>query len=85
MEFNRKGVQDAIKANVDVPGWLRSSFLNDRKIDEMCERIQPELEQVFQEQLTANQEAFDKLIAKVEQGLETALSTKVQEAIILIQ
>ncbi|BAY97294.1 hypothetical protein NIES37_12320 [Tolypothrix tenuis PCC 7101] len=85
MELNRKGVQDAIKANVDVPGWLRSSFLNDRKIDEMCERIQPELEQVFQEQLTANQEAFDKLIAKVEQGLETALSTKVQEAIILIQ
>ncbi|MDZ7956378.1 MAG: Hsp70 family protein [Aulosira sp. DedQUE10] len=85
MELNRKGVQDAIKTNVDVPSWLRSSFLNDRKIDDMCERIKPDLEQVFQEQLTANQEAFDKLIAKVEQGLQTALSTKVQEAIILIQ
>ncbi|MDZ8052936.1 MAG: Hsp70 family protein [Aulosira sp. ZfuVER01] len=85
MELNRKGVQEAIKTNIDVPGWLRSSFLSEKKIDDMCEKIKPELEKVLQEQLTANQEAFDELIAKVEQGLEKALSTKVQEAIILIQ
>ena len=51
----------------------------------MCEQIKPELEKVLQEQLTADQEAFDKLISKVEQGLQKTLSTKVQSCIILIQ
>ncbi|RCJ37316.1 hypothetical protein A6770_14370 [Nostoc minutum NIES-26] len=85
MELNRKNVQEVIKTNVDIPGWMRSSFLSDKKIDDMCEQIKPELEKVLQKQLIANQEAFDKLIAKVGQGLQKALSTKVQEAIILIQ
>ncbi|MGJ5629969.1 Hsp70 family protein [Nostoc sp. CALU 1950] len=85
MELNRKSVQEVIKTNVDVPSWIRSSFLNDKKIDDMCEQIKPELEKVFQEQLTANQEAFDKLIVKVEQGLQKTLATKVQSCIILIQ
>ncbi|MER3493454.1 MAG: hypothetical protein C4323_14660 [Mastigocladus sp. ERB_26_2] len=85
MELNRQGVKEAIKTNVDVPSWLRPSFLNDKKIDDICKQIKPELEKVLQEQLTANQEAFDQLIAKVEQGLQKALSAKVQEAIILIQ
>jgi len=85
MELNRKSVQDAIKTNVDVPSWMRSSFLSDKKIEDMCKQIKPELEKVLREQLTANQEAFDELIGKVEQGLQKALSTKVQEAIILIQ
>ncbi|MEH2438275.1 MAG: Hsp70 family protein [Nostoc sp.] len=85
MELNRKSVQEVIKTNVDVPSWVRSSFLSDKKIDEMCEQIKPELEKVLQEQLTADQEAFDKLISKVEQGLQKTLSTKVQSCIILIQ
>ncbi|MBW4564762.1 MAG: hypothetical protein KME32_27285 [Mojavia pulchra JT2-VF2] len=85
MELNRKSFQETIKTNMDLPSWIRSSFLNDGKIDDMCEQIKPELEKVLREQLTANQEAFDKLIGKVEQGLQKALSTKVQEAIILIQ
>ncbi|MCC5666712.1 Hsp70 family protein [Nostoc sp. CHAB 5784] len=85
MELNRKSVQEAIKTNVDVPSWVRSSFLSDRKIEDMCEQIKPELEKVLQEQLTADQEAFDKLISKVEQGLQKTLSTKVQSCIILIQ
>ncbi len=85
MELNRKSVQEVIKTNVDVPSWIRSSFLNDKKIEDMCEQIKPELEKVFQEQLTANQEAFDKLIVKVEQGLQKTLATKVQSCIILIQ
>ncbi|MBH8556113.1 Hsp70 family protein [Nostocaceae cyanobacterium CENA357] len=85
MELNRETVKEAIKTNVNVPGWIRSSFLNDRKIDDMCNQVKPELDKVIQEQLTANQDAFDKLITKVEQGLQKALSTKVQEAIILIQ
>ncbi|MBG1243242.1 Hsp70 family protein [Nostoc sp. NZL] len=85
MELNRKSVQEVIKTNVDVPSWVRSSFLSDRKIEEMCEQIKPELEKVLQEQLTADQEAFDKLISKVEQGLQKTLSTKVQSCIILIQ
>ncbi|MBD2357949.1 Hsp70 family protein [Tolypothrix sp. FACHB-123] len=85
MELNRKDVQEVIKTNVNVPGWLRSSFLSDQKIDDMCQQIKPDLEKVLREQLTANQEAFNELITKVEQGLEKALSSKVQEAIILIQ
>ncbi|MEH2023002.1 Hsp70 family protein [Nostoc sp.] len=85
MELNRKSVQEVIKTNVDVPSWIRSSFLSDKKIEDMCEQIKPELKIVLQEQLTANQEAFDKLIVKVEQGLQKSLSTKVQSCIILIQ
>ena len=85
MELNRKTVQEVIKTNVDVPGWIRSSFLGDRKIEDICEQIKPELQKVIQEQLTADQEAFDKLIGKVEQGLQKTLSTKVQSCIILIQ
>jgi molecular chaperone DnaK (HSP70) len=85
MELNRKTVKDAIKTNIDVPSWMRSSFLSDQKIEDVCEQIKPELEKVLREQLTANQEAFDQLIAKVGLGLQQALSTKVQEAIILIQ
>ena len=85
MELNRKTVKEAIKTNVDVPSWMRSSFLSDQKIEDVCEQIKPEVEKVLREQLTANQEAFDQLIAKVGLGLQQALSTKVQEAIILIQ
>ena len=85
MELNRKSVQEVIKTNVDVPSWIRSNFLSDKKIQDICEQIKPELEKVLQEQLIANQEAFDKLIVKVEQGLQTSLSTKVQSCIILIQ
>jgi molecular chaperone DnaK (HSP70) len=85
MELNRKGVQEVIKTNVDVPSWVRSSFLSDKKIEDMCEQIKPELEKVIQEQLTADREAFDKLIVKVEQGLQKSLSNKVQSCIILIQ
>ncbi|WP_448267604.1 Hsp70 family protein [Nostoc sp. DSM 114159] len=85
MELNRKGVQEVIKTNVDVPSWIRSNFLSDKKIEDICDQIKPELEKVLQEQLTANQEAFDKLIVKVEQGLQNSLSAKVQSCIILIQ
>ncbi|MEH1942279.1 MAG: Hsp70 family protein [Nostoc sp.] len=85
MELNRKSVQEVIKANVDVPSWVRSSFLSDKKIEDMCEQIKPELEKVLQEQLTADREAFDKLIDKVEQGLKKTLSNKVESCIILIQ
>ncbi|MEJ6480929.1 Hsp70 family protein [Nostoc punctiforme UO1] len=85
MELNRKSVQEVIKTNVDVPSWARSSFLSDKKIEDMCDQIKPELEKVLQEQLAADREAFDKLISKVEQGLQKTLSTKVQSCIILIQ
>ncbi len=85
MELNRKGVKDVIKTNLDIPGWMRSNVLNDSKIGEICHKVKPELEKVLAEQLTANQAAFEELIAKVEQGMQKALSTKVQEAVILIQ
>ena len=85
MELNRQGVKEAIKTNVDIPGWMRSNFLNEAKIDRMCEQSKPELEKVLREQLTENHEAFEVLIEKVGLALQKALSVKVQEAIILIQ
>lgn len=85
MELNRQSVQEAIKTNLDIPSWIRFSFLSDKKVNDMCSQLKPELEKVLQQQLAANQEAFDKLIGQIEQGLQKVLSTKVQEAIILIQ
>ena len=85
VELTRSKVQQAIKENVDIPSWTRSSFLNDSKIDDICERIKPELEEVLRKQLTQNRQAFDELIAKVGQELKKALNTKAEEAVILIQ
>lgn len=85
VELTRKGVKDTIRTKVDVPGWSRSSFLSDSKIESICEQMNPEIEKILREQLAENQEAFDELTAKVGQELQKALSTKVQEAIILIQ
>ena len=85
VEITRSKTQDAIKTKVDVPSWSRPLLLNDSKIDSICEQMNPELEQVFREQLTANQEAFDELIGKVGQELKNALNTKAEEAVILIQ
>lgn len=85
VELTRSKIQTAIKDKVDIPGWSRFSFLNDSKVEAICERIKPELKEVLRKQLTANQEAFDELIDKVEQELKKALDTKAQEAVILIQ
>lgn len=85
VELTRSKVQQAIKEKVDIPSWTRSSFLNDSKIDDICQRIKPELEEVLRKQLTENREAFDELIAKVGQELKKALNTKAEEAVILIQ
>ena len=85
VELTRSKIQTAIKDKVDIPGWSRFSFLNDSKVEAICERIKPELQEVLRKQLTANQEAFDELIEKVEQELKKALDTKAQEAVILIQ
>jgi len=85
VELTRSKVQQAIKEKVDIPSWTRSSFLNDSKIDDICERIKPELEEVLRKQLTENRQAFDELIEKVGQELKKALNTKAEEAVILIQ
>jgi molecular chaperone DnaK (HSP70) len=85
VELTRSKIQTAIKEKVDIPSWSRFSFLNDSKIDSICERINPEIVEVLRKQLTENKEAFDELIAKVEQQLKEALNTKAQEAVILIQ
>ncbi len=85
VEITRSRTQEAIKTNLDVPSWSRSLLLNDSKIDSTCEQTKPELEKVFREQLTENQNAFDELIGKVGKELRKALNTKAEEAVILIQ
>lgn len=69
----------------DISSWIRSTVLNDAKIEEICHNMNPFLEKVLRKQLTANQQAFDELIEKVGQWLKDALSAKVREATILIQ
>ncbi len=85
VEITRSKTQETIKTKVDVPSWSRPLLLNDSKIDSTCEQMHPELEKVFREQLTENQQAFDELIGKVGQELKNALNTKAEEAVILIQ
>jgi molecular chaperone DnaK (HSP70) len=85
VEITRSKVQQAIKEKVDIPSWTRSSFLNDSKINDISQRIKPELEEVLRKQLTENRQAFDELIEKVGQELKKALNTKAEEAVILIQ
>ncbi|MBE9128001.1 MULTISPECIES: Hsp70 family protein [unclassified Coleofasciculus] len=85
VEITRSKTQEAIKTKLDIPGWSRAFLLNDNKLDSTCEQMQPELEKVFREQLTENQEAFDELIEKVGQELKKALNAKAEEAVILIQ
>ena len=85
VELSKKSVQEAIKTQIDIPSWSRSSFLSDKKIDSICEQISPELQKVFKKQLVENRQTFDELIGKVGQELKKALNTKAEEAAILIQ
>ncbi|MCA1991285.1 MAG: Hsp70 family protein [Coleofasciculus sp. S288] len=85
VEITRSKTQETIKTKVDVPSWSRPLLLSDSKIDSICEQMNPELEKVFRQQLTENQQAFDELIGKVGQELKTALNAKAEEAVILIQ
>jgi molecular chaperone DnaK (HSP70) len=85
VEITRSKTQEAIKTQLDIPSWSRPILLNDSKIDSICQQMTPELEKVFRQQLTENQETFDELIRKVGQELQKALNTKAQEAVILIQ
>lgn len=85
VELNREKIEDAIKKNVDIPGWIRSISLGDRMIDNICQKMNPDLKSGLREKMTEKREAFDELIVKVGQELKKALNTKVEEAIILIQ
>lgn len=85
VEITRSRTQEAIKEKVDVPSWSRSLLLSDSKIDSICEEMTAQLEEVFEEQLTENQLAFDELIDQVGRELKKALNTKAEEAVILIQ
>ena len=82
--FNRDKIEDTIKKQVDIPGWIRFMALGDQAIANMCEKMQPELEQSLRQQMTQKREAFEALIGKVGKELKQALDSKAEEAIILI-
>jgi len=44
VRLNRESIEDAIKEQVDIPSWIRPISLGNRKIDSMCEKMNPELE-----------------------------------------
>ena len=85
VRLNREKIEDAIKTQVDIPGWIRFISLGDKAVESMCEKMQPELESSLTEQLTQKHEAFDELIDLVGQQLKLALHSKAEEAVILIQ
>jgi len=58
-ESNRRRDQ-----GTDIPSWIRP-ILGNRKIDSMCEKMNPELESGLKEQMTQKREAFEELIGKV--------------------
>lgn len=74
-----------IKEQVDIPGWIRFMALRDQAITNICEKMQPELEESLREQMTQEREAFEALIGKVGKELKQALDSKAEEAIILIR
>ncbi len=85
VRLNREKIVDAIKTQVDIPGWIRSISLTDKTIENICDQMRPELEKSLQEQMTQKRETFDELIGEVGLGLKKALDAKAEEAIILIQ
>lgn len=82
---NKGKIEDAIAKQVDVPGWIRSVWLGDKAIENLCEKMRPDLEKSLREQMIQKREAFDELSAKVGQELKLALESKAMEAIVLIQ
>jgi len=81
VRLNRESIEDAIKEQVDIPSWIRPISLGNRKIDSMCEKMNPELESGLKEQMTQKREAFEELIV----GQELRTCSPSEEAIILIQ
>jgi len=64
---------------------MRFLAVGDKKIEQMCGEMKPDLTNNLRQKMTQKQSAFDELIAKVVQQLKKALYAKAEEAIILIQ
>jgi len=82
---NRETISEALRKNLDIPGWVRSISLGDKTIEAICNRMNPELESSLREKMVEEREAFDELIEKIEAHVKKALYTKAEEVIILIQ
>jgi hypothetical protein len=85
VRLNRDKIEDAIKQQVNIPGWIRSISLGDKAIANLCDKMHSQLESSLREQMIQKRLAFDELTGKVEQEVKQALHAKAQEAIILIQ
>lgn len=85
MRLNREKIEDSIKTKVDIPSWIRFMALGDKTINNICEKMNPELESSLRENMTQKRDAFNELIGKVGQELKKVLHNKAEEAIILIQ
>ena len=85
VRLNKERLEEIIKTKLDIPGWIRFISLGDKKIDKMCQEMNPDLSKNLREKMMQKREAFDELIAKVGLQLKKALHAKAEEAIILIQ
>ncbi|HEY9298613.1 MAG TPA: hypothetical protein VIQ31_20095, partial [Phormidium sp.] len=85
VRLNRERLEEILRTKLDVPGWIRFFAIGEKKIDQMCKDMKPDLSENLRNKMLENQGAFDDLINKVVQQLKKALYAKAEEAVILIQ
>lgn len=85
VRLNRERLEEILRTKLDIPGWIRFLAVGEKKIDQMCKEMKPDLSENLRKKMLENQGAFDDLINKVVQQLKKALYAKAEEAVILIQ
>ena len=85
VRLNRDKIQDAIKKNLDIPSWIRYVALGDKTIEDICNKINPELKSSLRETMIHKRDVFEKLIEKIGYQVKKTLDIKAEEVTILIQ
>ncbi|MBW4637418.1 MAG: hypothetical protein KME05_04140 [Gloeocapsa sp. UFS-A4-WI-NPMV-4B04] len=85
VRLNRDKIQDAIKTNLDIPSWIRYVALGDKTIEDICNKINPELKSSLRETMIHKRDVFEELIEKIGYQVKKTLDIKVEEVTILIQ
>lgn len=85
VRLNRDKIQDAIKKNLDIPSWIRYVALGDKTIEDICNKINPELKSSLRETMSNKRDVFEELIEKIGYQVKKTLDIKAEEVTILIQ
>lgn len=85
VRLNRDKIQDTIKKNLDIPSWIRYVALGDKTIEDICNKINPELKSSLRETMIHKRDVFEELIEKIGHQVKKTLDIKAEEVTILIQ